>query len=160
MLSRAQLKSLQESRRHGLGRLLLLARQDFIFRIGEGMERTGSDPTLQARGRLLPYVDVEGTRSIDLARRMGVSKQAVARMVKDLEDDGLLCRDADEADGRASLIRFTEKGLDYLTRMHQVIERIEQEYEELVGKRQLDVVRKVLATIAYRDADSVDGHGG
>ena len=159
MLSRAQLKSLQESRRHGLGRLLLLARQDFLSRIGEGMDRTGSDPSLQARGRLLPYVDVEGTRSIDLARRMGVSKQAVARMVKDLEDDGLLCRDADEADGRASLVRFTEEGLDYLTRMHQVIEQIERSYEDLVGKRQLDVVRKVLATIAYRDAGEADDRG-
>ena len=85
----------------------------------------------------------------------------MARMVKDLEDDGLLFRDADEADGRASLVRFTEKGLDYLARMHQVIERIEREYEALVGKRQLDVVRKVLATIAYRDeAEGAHGRSG
>ena len=153
MFSKAQLKTLQESRRHGIGRLLLLARQDFIARLGEKMSGP-SDVAMQARGRLLPYIDVDGTRSIDLARRLGVTKQAVARMVKDLEDEGLLYRDADEADGRASLVRFTEAGLRYLTRMHSCILEIEREYERMVGKDELAAVRHALAFIAYREGRS------
>lgn len=148
MFSKTQLKALQESRRYGIGRLLLLARQDFITRLGQKMAGP-SDAAMQARGRLLPYIDIDGTRSIDLARRIGVTKQAVARMVKDLEDEGLLYRDADEADGRASLVRFTEAGLQYLTLMHKCILEIEHEYERLVGQDELAAVRKALAAIAY-----------
>ena len=153
MLSKAQLKTLQASRRYGIGRLLLLARQDFIVRLGEKMGGP-ADLAMQARGRLLPYIDVDGTRSIDLARRLGVTKQAVARMVKDLEDEGLLYRDADAADGRAFLVRFTDTGLEYLTRMHKCILEIEREYERMVGKDELDAVRRALAFIAYREATS------
>jgi DNA-binding MarR family transcriptional regulator len=150
MFTRAQITALQKSRRFGIGRLLLVARQDFITRLSEKMN--GPDnAALQARGRLLPYIDVEGTRSIDLARRLGVTKQAVARMVKDLEDEGLLYRDAHGADGRASLVRFTEAGLEYLTRMHKCIAQIEREYARLIGNEQMAVVRDALAMIAYRD---------
>lgn len=159
MFSRAQLKSLQASRRHGIGRLLLLARQDFIARLGERMGGA-DDVAMQARGRLLPYIDVDGTRSVDLARRLGVTKQAVARMVRDLEDEGLLYRDADEADGRASLVRFTDAGLQYLTRMHRCILEIEREYERLVGKDQMAAVREALAAIAYRGHEDDAPAGG
>jgi DNA-binding MarR family transcriptional regulator len=153
MFTRAQVKSLQASRRLGIGRLLLLARQDFIARLSEKMHGPGAVP-MQARGRLLPYIDVDGTRSIDLARRLGVTKQAVARMVKDLEDEGLLYRDADDADGRAALVRFTEAGLEYLMHMHHCIVEVERDYERLVGKQQMAVIRDALAAIAYRDDDS------
>jgi DNA-binding MarR family transcriptional regulator len=108
---------------------------------------------MQARGRLLPYIDVDGTRSVDLARRLGVTKQAVGRLVKELEEDGLLCRESHEADGRAFLVKFTDEGLDYLTHMHKCIAQIEREYEKMVGRGQMDVVREVLARIAYGDED-------
>lgn len=114
---------------------------------------------MQARGRLLPYIDVDGTRSIDLARRMGVTKQAVARMVNELEEEGLLCRHADDADGRASLVKFTEAGLKYLTRMHKRINQIELEYERMVGKAQMELVRETLALIAYAAEGGVSREG-
>lgn len=148
MVTKAQLKSLQASRRYGIGRLLLLARRDFLLRLAEKMDIDG-DMVVQARGRLLPYIDIEGTRSAELARRIGVTKQAVARMVKELEEDGLLTREGDEADGRAQLVKFTETGLRYLKRMHTVITQIESEYERLVGKESMSAVRTALATFAY-----------
>lgn len=152
MVTKAQLKSLQASRRYGIGRLLLLARRDFLLRLADKMHMDGN-LVVHARGRLLPYIDIEGTRSAELARRIGVTKQAVARMVKELEEDGLLIREGDEADGRAQLVKFTESGLKYLKRMHTVITQIESEYERLVGKESMSAVRTALATIAYGQGD-------
>ena len=86
---------------------------------------------------------------MDLARRVGVTKQAIGRLVRELEEDGLLTREADDADGRAFLVKFTEAGLEYLTRMHKCIAQIEREYERMVGAEDMDVVRKVLTRIAY-----------
>lgn len=148
MVTKAQLTSLQTSRRYGIGRLLLLARRDFLLRLSEKMHMDGV-MVIQAGGRLLPYIDIEGTRSAELARRIGVTKQAVARMVKELEEDGLLTREGDAADGRAQLVKFTESGLKYLKRMHAVITQIESDYDRLVGKESMIAVRTALATIAY-----------
>ena len=150
MITRRKLQTLKGARRYGIGRLLLLARRDFISRIAQRMNEAG-DLAMHARGRLLPYIDVDGTRSIDLARRMGVTKQAVARMVQELEEEGLLCRQADDADGRASLVMFTEAGLEYMTRMHKVITQIEREYERQFGQERMKLVRETLSAIAYPD---------
>ena len=108
--TKQELTALQQARRHGLGRLLLLARQDFLERLGRKLHGSGGGSFL-SRARLLPYLDVEGTRSTELARRMGVTKQAVARMVRELEDDGLLARDPDPDDRRAFRVVFTAAGL-------------------------------------------------
>lgn len=155
MATRTQLKALQDSRRYGIGRLLLLARRDFISRLAGKMDQEG-DMAMQARGRLLPYIDMDGTRSIDLARRTGVTKQAIARMVKELEEEGLLYRTADGADGRAALVKFTEAGLQYLSRMHKNIAKVERDYERMVGQEQMKLVRKTLTTIAYAYQDEAD----
>lgn len=152
MPTRQQLQALQASRRHGIGRLLLLARRDFLGRLVERM-KADDDAVTQARGRLLPYIDVAGTRSVDLARRMGVTKQAVGRLVKELEEEGLLYREPDGADGRAFLVKFTEEGLAYLTRMHKCILQIERDYEKIAGRERMAQVREVLGLIAYGPED-------
>jgi DNA-binding MarR family transcriptional regulator len=141
---------LRRTRRYGIGRLLLLARRDFIARLAIKMNGE-ADSIMLSRGRLLPCINVNGTRSVDLARRMGVTKQAVARMVRELEDEGLLTREAVDADGQAALVRFTAKGLDYMTQMHRCITQVERDYESLFGREKMTVVHETLGTIAYAD---------
>lgn len=153
MDTRHQLQALQASRRHGIGRLLLLARRDFLERLATKMV---DDRIVQARGGLLPYIDVTGTRSVDLARRMGVTKQAVGKLVRELEEDGLLYRQPDGADGRAFLVKFTDAGLEYLSRMHKCISQIERDYARLVGREPMQVMREALSLIAY----GTESHAG
>ena len=102
-----------------------------------------------ARGRVLPYINVEGTRSVELARRMGVTKQAIGRMVKELEAEGLRCRASTGSDPRAFLVRFTPQGLAFLERMNRCIEDIEREYDRLAGAGNMEAVRDALALIVY-----------
>ncbi|HSW19328.1 MAG TPA: MarR family transcriptional regulator [Ramlibacter sp.] len=156
MATRQQLQALQASRRHGIGRLLLLARRDFLARLSERME-ADNDAVTQARGRLLPYIDVDGTRSVDLARRMGVTKQAVGRLVKELEEEGLLFREPDGTDGRAFLVKFTAEGLAYLKRMHKCILQVERDYERTVGRERMAQVREALSLMAYGPQGDEDG---
>lgn len=148
MATKAELAALQEARRHGIGRLLLLARRDFLNRLAKKMNADATAMNL-ARSRLLPYIDVDGIRSTELARRIGVSKQAVARMVRELEEEGLLARSPDPTDGRAFRVVFTPAGLRYLTRMHAAIHEIERDYEQAFGQDRLQVVRETLSAIAY-----------
>jgi DNA-binding MarR family transcriptional regulator len=154
MPSRRQLQALQASRRYGIGRLLLLGRRDFLERLGVLMGN--AEAVVQARGRVLPYIDVDGTRSVDLARRMGLSKQAVGKLVRELEEDGLLYREADGADRRAFLVKFTEEGLKYLAHLHNCILQIEREYERLVGAGRMQTMREALSLIAYGKEGALD----
>ena len=59
-----------------------------------------------AHTALFPHIDLSGTRQTALARRMGVSKQAVGQLVSELEQMGALERVPDPSDGRARLVRF------------------------------------------------------
>ena len=152
-----KLQAFQASRKYGIGRLLLLGRRDFLERLTVKMnDETGA--IAQARGRLIPYIDIDGTRSVDLARRMGLTKQAVGKLVRELEEDGLLRREPDGSDGRAFLVKFTESGFRYLRRLHQCILEIERDYESLIGAQHMQIVRDALSVISYgaqpRDLDS------
>lgn len=164
MLTRNQLQTLQVSRRYGIGRLLLLARRDFLERLADRMRGDETVMSLaqghravmnQASGRLLPFIDLDGTRSVDLAKRLGVSKQAVGRLVKELEEAGLLHREPDGADKRAFLVKFTEPGLEYLRCMHASIQQIEDEYMALVGAERMQAVREALSLITYGEAQAL-----
>lgn len=149
MITTRRLNNLRETRKHGIGRLLLLARRDFLTRLSEKMGETGSPSQVWSRGRLLPYIDLEGTRSTELAKRLGISKQAVGRVVRELEEAGLLARALDEADGRAFLVTFTESGLEYLMRMHEAIRKVERDYEREVGTEAIRALKATLSVIAY-----------
>src|SRR4051812_49203336 len=59
---------------------------------------------------LLPHIDVEGTRISELARRLGVSKQAVSELIDDLEAAGVVKRSTDPDDARARRVAFTPRG--------------------------------------------------
>lgn len=149
MFTARRLNNLREVRKFGFGRLLLLARRDFLNRLAEKMGDAGGASQVWSRGRLLPYIDIEGTRSTELAKRLGITKQAVARAVRELEDAGLLARSSDEADGRAWLITFTDSGLEYLLRMHEAIRKVERDYERELGRESVRLVKETLGAIAY-----------
>ncbi len=59
-----------------------------------------------AHTSLFPHIDLEGTRQTELARRLGISKQAVGQLVDELVLAEVLERVPDPTDGRAKLIKF------------------------------------------------------
>lgn len=68
----------------------------------------GVDELTRAHTKLLPHIDIEGTRITELADRLEVSKQAASQRVRELEDMGALERVPDPSDGRAKLVKFAD----------------------------------------------------
>jgi DNA-binding MarR family transcriptional regulator len=157
MPGKAELEGLKQSRRLGIGRLLLMARRDFLARLAVKLADRNDTALLQSSGALLPFIDLEGTRSTELARRLGVSKQAVGKRIRELEEAGFLKRETDAADGRAFLVSFTDAGISYLLEMHRAITEVEREYDSLVGAGQMAATRNALARIAYDRQDNNPG---
>ncbi|HVP60769.1 MAG TPA: MarR family transcriptional regulator [Myxococcaceae bacterium] len=91
---------------------------------------------------LLPHLDLEGTRLVDLAARVGTSKQAVGQLVDDLEGMGMVERVPDPDDGRARRIRFTRAGLQALLHGLGVLEQLERDLASAIGRTKVEQLRE------------------
>ncbi|MEU2107830.1 MarR family transcriptional regulator [Streptomyces sp. NPDC019507] len=64
-----------------------------------------------AYGLLVRLEESGAQRATDLAGYFGVGKATMSRQLRALEELGLVVREPDPADGRASLVRLTDEGL-------------------------------------------------
>lgn len=56
------------------------------------------------------YPPIDGLRPSQLAVQLGLSKQATHDMLRELERTGYVRLDRDPSDGRARIVRYTERG--------------------------------------------------
>ena len=111
-------------------------------------EQMGVDTLRAAHTNLFPHIDMEGTRLTDLAKRVGISKQAVGQLVDELEDMGVVERVPDPEDGRAKLIRFVrEDGQPILVRGLAVLGELESQMEAHIGTRPMKQLHRALLAL-------------
>lgn len=95
---------------------------------------------LQAIGR------ETGTVS-DLARKLGVSKQAAAKTVAALEKLGYVRRDDDPDDRRSQQLRLTSHGTEVLTLSAEALARVHAAWTASVGTPRLRALEEALSTV-------------
>ena len=100
-------------------------------------ETVGRSVFRQALANLFPHIALEGTRITELAAKVGVSKQAVSKLVGELQQEGIVELAADPTDARARLVRFTKKGLSSIHRGMSVFREVEEELAEEVGEARM-----------------------
>lgn len=150
---RSSFDDLDQARQLGIGRLLLVARRDFLARSTQRMQAHGFAELSNAFVSVLPYISLQGTRSSELAQNAGLTKQAVAKVVKQLETDGLLRREADPADGRAFLVHLTPLGVERLQQTRIVAAEVENLYAEILGENEREHLRHLLLKIVRPDLE-------
>ncbi len=140
----------------------LLLRQ--LFRAFQAMN-VETIRRIQARGfeamqpsftRLLGNLDTGGTRVVGLARRLGVSRQAVSQLVAEIEARGFVQRDPDPRDDRGVIVRFTPKGRRALDDAIEVMTGLEEEYAARLGARTLASLKKGLGALLAEIDDTGD----
>jgi DNA-binding MarR family transcriptional regulator len=100
-----------------------------------------------AHTQIFPHVDLEGTRQTELARRVGLTKQAVGQLVGDLEALGIVERVPDPEDGRARLVRFTAAGRASLLEGLGLIGEVVDELRDEVGGARIDRMTRDLSKL-------------
>lgn len=102
----------------------------------------------RAHTALFPHIELEGTRLTELARRVGVSKQAVAPLVDEMVEMGVLERIADPEDARAKRIRFAaRRGRSGLLEGLAVLAELERELAAVMGARKLAQLHALLTEL-------------
>jgi DNA-binding MarR family transcriptional regulator len=114
------------------------------------MRRRGIDGMQPSFPRLLGNLDTEGTRISGLASRMGVSRQAVAQLAKEVEAAGFIERRPDPTDGRGVIIAFTPLGRSALATAVDVMGEIERDYQSVIGAAGLEQLKDHLKAILDR----------
>ncbi|MBV9414790.1 MAG: MarR family transcriptional regulator, partial [Solirubrobacterales bacterium] len=93
-------------------------------------------------------IDPDGSRLTELAERAHMTKQSVGEAATELEMRGYLERVPDPNDGRAKIIRLTERGREAQGLGRQMIDEIEQEWAEQFGAERVAALRDALEAIA------------
>jgi DNA-binding MarR family transcriptional regulator len=139
----------------GIGRLLR----------GRGSYRSSGprrDRLTFARGALLAALDTDGPQRMGhLAHRLGVVPRTITPMVDALEDGGLVTREDDPDDRRATMLRITDAGRSELTRSRSDRKSTIGEVFEVLSDNErtvlagvLDKLRAAARTGLERDRDS------
>ncbi|HYH11831.1 MAG TPA: MarR family transcriptional regulator [Thermomicrobiales bacterium] len=140
-------QDLEELRQRHVGRLLLRAHRAFSVRAAEMLHDRGYPGVALRHIDLLPHIDAAGTRATVLARRAGMTKQGMGKLVAELEERGLVERAPDPTDGRAMLVRFTGVGMDFLEVAVGVVQDLEREYLDILGEERLRDLKESLDCI-------------
>jgi len=135
-------------REENIGRLLVRAQRAFEVELNARLRERGYWDVRLAHSAVFAHVDAEGTRSGELARRAGMTKQSMGELVTDLEGKGYVERLEDPADRRARVVRLTERGRRHVRDAVEIIGQIEGEYARRFGAGRLRTLRAVLAELA------------
>jgi len=116
-----------------LNRLLLRPALAMRVRIQRAIEEAGFDDFRIAHMNVFAWLPESGARIGELARQAQLSKQTMTELVSYLEKHGYISRTRDPSDGRAWIIRFTDRGLA----LHQValrtLRETEREWADALG---------------------------
>ena len=100
-----------------------------------------------AYGFVLLATRGSGTTTVELARLLGVTKQAASKLIGSMEAAGYVRRSTDATDGRIRNIELAERGERLLTVVEAIYAELEQRWAAVIGATNLEEVRADLSKI-------------
>lgn len=127
-----------------LGRLLLLAFRWVDESLRASLEARGWPRITPSQSMLMANLDRAGTRTAELARRLGVSRQAAHQTVRELEDLGLVQQMEDPTNASAKLVCLTDEGERNVADALAIFADVEATLEHRVGTETVRALRRAL----------------
>ena len=132
-----------------LGRLLLEGHRSLVAELIAGLEERGWPDLRGGHTTVFLHIDRRsGTRLTELARRAGVTKQAMMQVVDDLEARGYVRRVPDAEDARAKVVRLTARGRRCAGDCRRIVQAQETWTRRSVGERRFEAFREALELLA------------
>jgi len=103
--------------------------------------------TTQATGLVLLSIDKEGTPSTSIAVSLGMEATSMSRIMKNLDDNGLIYRKRDKKDKRMVRIFLTEKGVEKRKIAKKVVAGFLDLIEEEIPQSKLSMFFEVMESI-------------
>ena len=97
-----------------------------------------------AIGYTLLNIDKQGTPSTKLAPKMGMEPRSLTRMIKQLDESGLIKKQSDKNDKRLVKIFLTEKGKQVRSKARDVVISFNNEIQDQIDSKDLATCLSVL----------------
>jgi DNA-binding MarR family transcriptional regulator len=102
------------------------------------LAQLGHPGTRPAHAFAFQAIGADGTTAGELARELGITKQAAAKMTDELETAGYIARTRDRSDGRRKLIVLTPRAVEFLELSAAEFDAIAERWRETVGERRFE----------------------
>jgi DNA-binding MarR family transcriptional regulator len=141
-----------------LGDVLDAFRRDLAVELSTpGRGRADVRALRSSQLRLLSLTPADGMRATDLARRVGMTKQALGEFADALETRGMLETVRDPADRRVRILRPTPRGRRAVAQGEAAIAVVEERWRDRLGPARWDALRDLLrAASEPGDPEAVD----
>lgn len=129
--------------------LLSLSFSVSINELHNRLSELGFDDIRPVHGFMFKCINPNGATGIELAEYLGVTKQAVSKMVDYLEQCGYVIRKAHPTDNRGKIIILTERGWLVVKAKEKILTEIEQRWIENIGAERLQMLKEDLSKLIY-----------
>ena len=144
-----------------VGAMMRLAWQWVWKEIFSGVVAAGYDDVNPAHVALFRYPGLDRQRPSELADQLQITRQSVNDLLGHLDQHGYLTREPDPNDGRARVVRLTQKGRQLQKTIHGHARAAEQRIADTLGARRFTQLQRALedltALVAHRDLSSPRG---
>jgi DNA-binding MarR family transcriptional regulator len=130
-----------------LGRLLAMALSAVIDELHERLADAGWPRVRPMWGFVLLAVRGRPRNIAEVGELLGVTKQAAAKVVASLVDEGLVERREDPDDRRAAVLGLTPDGRRFLADAEAAYQAIEAGWTEVAGPRDVAALRRAVSTV-------------
>lgn len=130
-----------------LGAELRTPLQHLVRRVHGALHESGIHDLRPAHFTVFQVIGDAGLRSTELAERAGMTKQSMGALIEYLEARGYLERVNDPRDGRARIVRLTDRGWKIVGIARRSIIELEREWQAALGSRRYDAFRASLTRL-------------
>jgi len=127
-----------------LGQRLFSAQQWVNISLAGLMARRGHDRLTPAHMMFLAHLDCGETHASAVARRLGVSRQAVYRTTRELQALGILMLENDPERGNQKIIQMTQSGKAVINDALACLREVEEALRARLGEREFAALNAAL----------------
>lgn len=126
-----------------IGALLRLAHQVARSRLLQALAERGLADINEAYFSLFQYPSIDGMRPSAVAKRLGISKQALNHLLGQLEKLEYLKRRHEGEDGHV-VVRLTERGWRVIETNIAAVRQLEADWQRQLGRQRFTVLKDAL----------------
>ena len=131
-----------------IGELLRNPNAARVRAVERGFAAAGHPAIRQPHLPILEYIDRDrGSRTSYLAKHANITAQAMGELVTHLAAHGYVERVPDPTDGRARLVRLTERGQDVYALAVRLVTELEASWAAALGEGKMRHLKQLLADL-------------
>jgi DNA-binding MarR family transcriptional regulator len=138
-----------------LGRLFKRSYQFVADIAGEYLRNKGYSGFRVGHLVLLIHIDLEGTTVNTLAQRAGITKQAMSKLVQELQENGFVETTKHPSDARSIMVTMTDKGANFILDWKGCSQIIDDKMKAVLGEEKLEKMKDILEELVdYYESNS------